>query len=319
MPHLLAGSHDELRMDRLRHILLLVALLAAPSLPAQITGQFQSAELTMSYAESGSGDAVVILAGGPGLSSSYLKGLVELLDENHRVIVFDRRGTGGSRPAAINAETVSVALMIQDIEALRRHLELPRWTVLGHSFGTFMAMRYAAEHPAAVERLVLLSGVSPTDCFSEFSAALEARSSPEAAQRMAQIRAAIAAAETEAQRGELMGQLQFELLPAYFADSAKLADLLADSGPAGSQADVFLHVRRQIDGYDITEQLEGIRIPTLIVQGAADPMTPALAERTRATTPAATLAVLPDAGHFAWLEAPSRLSAEIEAFLSDPL
>lgn len=62
MPHLLAGSHDELRMDRLRHILLLVALLAAPSLPAQITGQFQSAELTMSYAESGSGDAVVMLA-----------------------------------------------------------------------------------------------------------------------------------------------------------------------------------------------------------------------------------------------------------------
>jgi len=54
------------------------------------------------------------------------------------------------------------------------------------------------------------------------------------------------------------------------------------------------------------------------VQGDADPMTPALAERTHAVIPGAVLVILPNAGHFAWLEVPDRLVLEINSFLTEP-
>ncbi|MEO0682776.1 MAG: alpha/beta fold hydrolase, partial [Pseudomonadota bacterium] len=104
----------------------------------------------------------VVLHGGPGSGRSA--GHRALFDPARwRAALFDQRGCGDSSPHAAEApetlRTIDLARHIADIEALRRHLEVERWTVLGGSWGTCLAVAYALAHPERVAALVL-SGVA---------------------------------------------------------------------------------------------------------------------------------------------------------------
>lgn len=99
------------------------------------------------------GPAWLVLHGGPG--SGAHPGLVApfgLTDQ--QVIVPDQRGAGLSRPRGRVAGNHTDQL-VADLEVLRQHLGLTRWSVLAGSWGTVLALRYAQCHPTRVERLVL--------------------------------------------------------------------------------------------------------------------------------------------------------------------
>jgi len=70
--------------------------------------------------------------------------------EVYHVVLFDQRGCGRSRPLASDADadlsTNTTAHVIADIEALRMHLGIARWTVLGISWGTTLGRAYAQAH-----------------------------------------------------------------------------------------------------------------------------------------------------------------------------
>ncbi len=72
----------------------------------------------------------------------------------YRLVNFDQRGAGRSRPAASLEENTTPDL-IGDIEALREHLGIEQWLVFGGSWGSTLALAYAQRHPAAVSELVL--------------------------------------------------------------------------------------------------------------------------------------------------------------------
>ena len=72
----------------------------------------------------------------------------------YRIVVFDQRGAGRSRPAAsIDANTTWH--LVRDMELLRSHLEIDRWLVFGGSWGSTLSLAYAQQHPNAVSALVL--------------------------------------------------------------------------------------------------------------------------------------------------------------------
>jgi proline iminopeptidase len=74
--------------------------------------------------------------------------------KGYRIVVFDQRGEGRSRPlASIDANTTWH--LVADIEALRRQLGIERWLVFGGSWGSTLALAYAQTHPEAVSELVL--------------------------------------------------------------------------------------------------------------------------------------------------------------------
>ncbi|WP_101674807.1 prolyl aminopeptidase [Alloalcanivorax mobilis] len=100
------------------------------------------------------GEPVVALHGGPGGGSSPL--LRRLFDpQRYRIVVFDQRGAGRSKPyATTHANTLPH--LVADIERIREHLRVPRWAlVLGGSWGVTLALSYALAYPAAVGALVL--------------------------------------------------------------------------------------------------------------------------------------------------------------------
>lgn len=99
------------------------------------------------------GVPVVLLHGGPGAGASPTHR--QFFDPEHfRIIIFDQRGAGRSMPHGSLIQNSPEAL-INDIEALRQHLNIKRWHVFGGSWGATLAMAYAARHPKACMSLIL--------------------------------------------------------------------------------------------------------------------------------------------------------------------
>jgi proline iminopeptidase len=72
----------------------------------------------------------------------------------YRIILFDQRGCGRSRPHA-SLEQNTTWDLVADMERLREHLDIQRWQVFGGSWGSTLALAYAQAHPARVSELVL--------------------------------------------------------------------------------------------------------------------------------------------------------------------
>lgn len=95
------------------------------------------------------GSAVLWLHGGPGSGAGA--GHRRRIDPTRQqAITFDQRGCGRSRPLVTERldllDTNTTPAMIEDIEALRRHLGIERWMVTGASWGTTLALAYAQAH-----------------------------------------------------------------------------------------------------------------------------------------------------------------------------
>ena len=99
------------------------------------------------------GVPVVLFHGGPGGGCS--PELRRFFDPDHyRIILFDQRGCGRSTPLAC-LENNTTAHLIQDIEKLREHLSIDKWHVFGGSWGSTLALSYAAEHAGKCISMIL--------------------------------------------------------------------------------------------------------------------------------------------------------------------
>ncbi|PZG36385.1 prolyl aminopeptidase [Spongiactinospora gelatinilytica] len=104
------------------------------------------------------GKPALFLHGGPG--GGVLPDHRRLFDPAaYRIVLFDQRNCGRSRPHAGDADTSLAANttpnLVADIERLREHLGIDRWLVLGGSWGSTLALAYAQSHPERVTELVL--------------------------------------------------------------------------------------------------------------------------------------------------------------------
>jgi proline iminopeptidase len=99
------------------------------------------------------GKPVVFLHGGPG-GGTEPKHRRFFDPKRYRIVLLDQRGCGKSRPHA-SLENNTTWHLVDDIEALRKHLEIERWQVFGGSWGSTLALAYAQKHPERVTELVL--------------------------------------------------------------------------------------------------------------------------------------------------------------------
>ena len=107
------------------------------------------------YEESGNprGKPAVFLHGGPGGGTTAK--MRQFFDPAaYRIVLFDQRGAGRSRPHA-HLEANTTWHLVDDIERLRKHLGVERWQVFGGSWGSTLALAYAEAHPERVTELVL--------------------------------------------------------------------------------------------------------------------------------------------------------------------
>lgn len=127
-----------------------------PAIEAYRSGHLQvSATHEIYWEESGNpqGKPVVFLHGGPGGGTD--PGMRRFFDPSrYRIVLFDQRGCGKSRPHA-SLEDNTTWHLVADIEQLREFLAIERWQVFGGSWGSTLALAYAQSHPTRVTELVL--------------------------------------------------------------------------------------------------------------------------------------------------------------------
>lgn len=104
------------------------------------------------------GRPAVVLHGGPGSGCSmWHRRLFDPAD--YRIVLFDQRGCGRSRPLASDPEidltSNTTQNLIADMEQLRLHLDVDRWLVFGGSWGSTLSLAYAEAHPARVTEMIL--------------------------------------------------------------------------------------------------------------------------------------------------------------------
>ena len=127
-----------------------------PDIEPYRTGRLQVSEVhDLYFEESGNpnGKPVLFIHGGPGGGTGPTDRRY-FHPEKYRIILFDQRGSGNSKPMASLVENTTWDL-VNDIEKLRSHLGIEQWNIFGGSWGSTLALAYAITHPTKVTSLTL--------------------------------------------------------------------------------------------------------------------------------------------------------------------
>jgi proline iminopeptidase len=266
---------------------------------------------SLAYRRTGNGPLLVCHPGGPGLSSRYLADLAGL-GGSFTLILLDPRGTGASDPASSYATSDYAA----DLEAVRMHLELEEMDLLGHSHGGVAAAAYAAQHPTRVRRLILANSLVRIHP-EELEAAMQERSGEP---WYDDARAALeeeSAGEYESK--DELAALARRFWPMYFAhyDDVARAYLEESIVPERPNPDALREFNEGLETWDMRGQLPLVKSPTLVITGERDFITgPACSREIAAGIAGAELVIVPDCGHFTFVECPQRFREEVARFLT---
>jgi proline iminopeptidase len=264
-------------------------------------------KVKLSVNEFGSGKPVVMLAGGPGMTATYLEGVYKNLP-GYRVIVPDQRGTGKSLLPKIDATTISISKYVEDVEALRVYLKLPQIVLVGHSWGGMLAMAYTAKHPDKVAHLIVLSSGSAVKDYDYFPDNIMMRLTP------------------EEQKGAASpnGLVGFKAIyPGYFYSRARALATRHTITPAsfGQQTDKInenMYIDYRKTSASRVAALRKYKGPVNLIQGRQDPMDEATAYQTKGILPQTQLFFIEKCGHMPWLEeapAPQTFFTELKKVL----
>lgn len=253
--------------------------------------------VAIEYEVRGDGPAVLLLHAFP-LGLFMWDAQFEALSPTHRVVRFDARGFGGS---AAGEGPLTMERIADDGALLLDHLGIEKAVVGGCSMGGYAAFAFVRRHPQRLAGLVL----QDTRAGADTAEAKASRST-----LAAKVLAEGASAAAEAFLPKLVGETTHRERPALVAG---LRERILATPPLGiANALHGLGARA-----DSRETLPTIAVPTLVLVGSEDVLTPASEAATMAAAiPRARLDVIPGAGHLANLESPAAVNGALRAFLA---
>ncbi|MFD9355099.1 alpha/beta fold hydrolase [Streptomyces sp. NPDC060031] len=264
----------------------------------------------LAYRTHGDGAPLVCIPGGP--SDSVYLGDLGGLSAHRRLILLDLRGTGRSAMPE-DASSYRCDRLVEDVEALREHLGLPRMDLLAHSGGANLAARYAAQYPRNVGKLALI-----TPGARAVGIAISGETRRELALRRKDepwFPAAFAALEAI---NEGTGS-DWDAVAPFFCGrwDAAAREHHAASRPDNTQAVALFAAEGAFDPQATRAALAAHEAPVLLLAGEFDLNSPPKTVTGFAELfPDATLVVQPGAGHYPWLDDADRFVASAAAFLA---
>jgi len=261
----------------------------------------------------GRGYPLIVLHGGPGLDHRMFGDYLDPLADRFRLILVDQRSQGRSDPTP--PATWSLTQMAADVSALARALRLERYAVLGHSFGSFVALQHAVDSPGAAAQTIVSGGV-PSARFLEHVDRNLATFEPEALRRQV---AESWAREKSVETADQVAVLLHDQQPFHFADprDPRIADYERRSAGAVYAPEVLrFFANLEYGAIDVEHRLSRVRQPTLILVGRHERVCSVPAAETMAAgIPGAELVVFEHSAHMTFVEENERYLAEVRSFL----
>jgi proline iminopeptidase len=256
---------------------------------------------------------VVFLHGGPGQGSQSFAALAgPRLEPSLRMVYLDQRGSGRSERPWNHA--YSIALLVEDIEGLRRALGVPRIGIVAQSFGGVLALEYAAKYPQHVSGMVIAAGLSDTPASLRSQCELLARTDPAAHARAVAAGGEGGCNPFQAYEGPAQGEFVARNM---FPDSAVRRRLEAADTAGGLRNTGELGgalFSRGLMSWRFTGH-ERLTMPVLVIAGERDLQIGLEPQRDLANRlPDAELRIYEGAGHFMYLDAPDRFARDIIDF-----
>jgi proline iminopeptidase len=277
----------------------------------------QSDGVRIAYRVFGSGLPLILINGGPGRSSDSFTELAQKISQlGIQVILFDQRGTGRSKLNEVSEKTVSLSIMVEDLEKLRQHLGLEKMSILGHSFGGMYAMKYASTYSEHVKSLILSASggidlswqeYANTNMLSRLS--MEKRAEYKFWTSPQEIQKDPAKARLEALR---------VLLPAYLYDQSYLPQIEeALLKPEYTSFDINGLVWKSMGHgkYNLSGAFRNFKAPTLIIDCRQDFLGEAVPISIHNEILASQLEFINECSHYPWIEKPQRYFKLIEEIL----
>jgi proline iminopeptidase len=260
---------------------------------------------------------LVFLHGGPGSNQNGVWPDLEPLAKAERsIVLYDQRG-GGRSEILKNPAKLTAAHHVRDLEAVRAHFGFDRVTLVGESWGAGLAALYAGEHPARVERLVLIGPMPPTReildrRLDESSETMGLR------KRLAEFSKAMPdAADPIAVCRDFFSLYirQFFLRPENVARRRGSSC----NAPAEGVRNYFVVNKATFDSlgaFDLRPTLARLTMPAMVIEGERSIASTVESARVVAQSiPGARLLLVPEAGHFPQVERPDVFFPAVEEFL----
>lgn len=261
-------------------------------------------------------------------AACFLREDLEPLARGRRLVFFDRSGRGRSDPIPPDMPA-TFASEFEDIDAIRTHLGLERFALMGWSYMGLVAGLYAADHPDVVERLLLSGAIAPRNlALTELPPALERQRQESLRRRRDRVDADVLQRLEDAhaagtwtdeasycrEHRRLTGPRQFGRPEAMLRTKADPCDL-PNEWPGNSA-----HLMQRIfstfgETWDLRDRIKNVHAPTLVVHGLEDLVLPNAARLWGTLIEDARVVWLDGVGHFPWLEDPETFFPAVDGFL----
>lgn len=261
----------------------------------------------------GSGVPMVLVHGGPGAGSFYLKPFEDIGDDRP-VVRYDQLGAGKS-DRLTDTTLMNIPRFVEELDSLRRTLGYERWYLNSQSWGTVLALEYYRAHPEHVAGIVFGSPVFDWPAY--------ARATNEWAEQLSDSsRRAIAQWKKDG-NGNAPGfkAASDEFYGKFVWRTPVQADLDSTMATYGSPQYEYMQgkyefvVTGTLKNYDATGFLPKIRVPTLVVAGEFDEVGPRTVEAHARLIPGARFVLYKGSAHLTSWDARDANVADVRAFL----
>jgi proline iminopeptidase len=250
-----------------------------------------------------------VLHGGPAADHSYFRPHLSPLAEQMQLIYVDHRGTG--RSDHVPVETCTIENMADDVEELRKYLGIDKWIVMGNSYGGMWALTYAVRHPGALSKLILIDTSPSYDFWLDAQQMAERMATP---QQKAIFRDLF---EGRVDTDEEFTAWFTTMMPLYFYTNKEENGRQFVSRMKGSSVVAKYMWKNVMPKYDLRPRLGNISIPTLILVGRHDWVTPvSQSELLKKGIPNSKMVIFEKSGHLPFVEEQDLFLRTVSDFIS---
>lgn len=258
---------------------------------------------------------VLGLHGGPGATHDYLLPLADLASHGYRVTLYDQLGCGRSQVPK-NMALFVPERYVEEMEVFRKKMKLGRPHVIGSSWGGMLAIAYALRYQRNMRTMITVGGLHSVPLTSREMLRMKGGLPQDVQRTMAKYEAAgdyenpeYAKAVMVYYRKHLCRLPEWPKEVTYTLEHISKPVYGTMNGP--NEFTMIGNIRY----WDVTSQLHTIRVPTLVLGGKYDEVSPVVAREIHKYTGGSELTIFPNSSHLAFWEERGAFMKRVLRFL----